>query len=90
MLILEHLSMRCFSKNLDAVVGSGVDGEGRAIVFDTSTRARVRRQLAKFDEDHISALFRTRQLAWSTGLTTTVWGAFVAFVRCSIRDLRTQ
>lgn len=43
--------------------------------MDTSAMGAAKRQLAKFDSSHIKALFQTRQLAWSTSLTISIWGA---------------
>lgn len=41
---------------------------------DTSVRAALRRNLEKFELNHIKALFATRQLAYSTSLVILLWG----------------
>ena len=41
---------------------------------DTSALAAIRRQLRKFNGDHVRALFATKKLAWSTSLLIVIWG----------------
>lgn len=43
---------------------------------DTSVRAALRRNLEKFELNHIKALFATRQLAYSTSLVILLWGMY--------------
>ncbi|KAL0961341.1 hypothetical protein HGRIS_006297 [Hohenbuehelia grisea] len=41
--------------------------------FDTSGAAAIRRQLSKFNSDHVKALFATRKLAYSTTMLIILW-----------------
>ena len=43
--------------------------------MDTSTFGALRRTMSRFGWDHITPLFKTRKLAWSTSLLITLWGA---------------
>lgn len=64
-LTLEDLTRFGVSKDLD-------DPEGIA-GMEISQTAALKRQLAKFDMEHVKALFRTRKLAWSTSLVIIIW-----------------
>ncbi|KAF5377853.1 hypothetical protein D9615_006829 [Tricholomella constricta] len=44
--------------------------------LDTSAKGAVSRQLQKFDAGHVTSLFATRKLAYSTSLLITLW-AFI-------------
>lgn len=44
--------------------------------LDTSAEAAIRRNAEKFKSGHIRALFRTKQMAWSTSLIIAIWGTF--------------
>lgn len=48
-------------------------------IIDTSALGAVRRTLRLFGWDHITPLFHTRKLAWSTSLLVIIWGAFFSF-----------
>ena len=41
---------------------------------DTSATAAVKRNLERFNLSHVRGLFATRRLAFSTGLTISLWG----------------
>jgi len=41
--------------------------------LDTSAQAAIRRNTEKFKSGHIQALFKTKKLAWSTGLIISIW-----------------
>jgi len=56
--------------------GAWQDKEDNATTHDTSAKAAVRRQLAKFSGNHVNSLFATRQLAYSTSLLIILW-AFI-------------
>ena len=43
--------------------------------METSRLGALRRTLRRFGWDHITPLFKTRKLAWSTSLLITLWGA---------------
>lgn len=43
--------------------------------IDTSRSGALRRVLRVFGWDHITPLFKTRKVAWSTSLLITLWGA---------------
>lgn len=46
----------------------------RISAMDTSRLGALHRILREFGWDHITPLFKTRQLAWSTSLLITLWG----------------
>ena len=48
--------------------------KSRISVMDTSRLGALRRVLREFGWDHITPLFKTRKLAWSTSLLITLWG----------------
>jgi len=58
------------------VVGKEDDGDGGDATHDTSAKAAIRRQLAKFSSNHVRSLFATRKLAYSTSLLIILW-AFI-------------
>ena len=43
--------------------------------METSRLGALRRTLRRFGLDHVTPLFKTRKLAWSTSLLITLWGA---------------
>jgi hypothetical protein len=43
--------------------------------METSRLGALRRTLRGFGWDHVTPLFKTRQLAWSTSLLIALWGA---------------
>lgn len=47
---------------------------GHDVVMETSALAAFRRSVSGFSSEHVSALFATRKLAWSTTLLIIVWG----------------
>ncbi|EIW78205.1 MFS general substrate transporter [Coniophora puteana RWD-64-598 SS2] len=55
---------------------SAHEEESEEAKMDTSALAAVRRQMAKFSGDHVSALFATKKLAWSTSILIVLW-AFI-------------
>ena len=55
--------------------------------MDTSKLGALRRILQDFGWDHITPLFRTRKLAWSTSLLITLWGT--RFLKLERHHLRT-
>ena len=80
-LTLEDLTRHGISKNLDAInIGTAESG------LDTSRKAAFLRQVKKFDAEHIKALFRTRQLAWSTSCIIIIWGDSFAVEPTSLRE----
>lgn len=48
--------------------------KSRISVIDTSRLSALRRILREFGWDHVTPLFKTRKLAWSTSLLITLWG----------------
>ncbi|KDQ10969.1 hypothetical protein BOTBODRAFT_35738 [Botryobasidium botryosum FD-172 SS1] len=68
-LTLEQLTNVQGFKKQSEVVG---DGGGTSAV-DTSITAVLRRNMQKFDMNHVKALFATRQLAYSTSLVILLW-----------------
>ena len=44
-------------------------------VADTSALGAARRTLGVFALEHVTPLFQTRKLAWSTSVLISVWGA---------------
>ncbi|KAI0065066.1 MFS general substrate transporter [Artomyces pyxidatus] len=50
-----------------------VDVEGTAPKLDTSALGAVKRTLREFGWEHVTPLFRTRKLAWSTSLLIALW-----------------
>lgn len=65
------------SKTGGAVAGDeekGTGEDGPELVMETSALAAFRRSVSGFSSDHVSALFATRKLAWSTTLLIVVWG----------------
>ena len=46
----------------------------RILAMDTSILGALRRILREFGWDHITPLFKTRKLAWSTSLLIILWG----------------
>lgn len=51
-----------------------VGGEGDEAGMQTSALAAFRRSVSGFSSEHVSSLFATRKLAWSTTLLIIVWG----------------
>ncbi len=47
--------------------------------IDASALGATRRTLRSFGWDHVTPLFQTRKLAWSTSLLIIVWGALFFF-----------
>ncbi|KAK6359392.1 hypothetical protein TWF696_000552 [Orbilia brochopaga] len=66
-LSLEHLEA------IDQQYGSINDTTAEAPEYTTASAA-IKRNLEKFKGEHIRALFRTRQLAYSTSLIILLWG----------------
>jgi hypothetical protein len=54
--------------------------KSRISAMDTSRLAALRRMLREFGWDHITPLFKTRELAWSTSLLITLWGTWFSFL----------
>jgi len=51
--------------------------------MDTSRLGALHRMLREFDWDHVTPLFKTRKLAWSTSLLIILWGpVFLTFHVC--------
>ena len=50
------------------------DEEGAARAVDTSAMGAIKRKLDVFGWDHVTPLFATRKLAWSTSLLIIIWG----------------
>jgi hypothetical protein len=48
--------------------------KSRISAMDTSRLGALHRILREFGWDHITPLFKTRKLAWSTSLLITLWG----------------
>ncbi|KAH9008842.1 MFS general substrate transporter [Lactarius deliciosus] len=60
------------------------DPEIKLPIIDTSALSAARRTLKSFGWDHVTPLFQTRKLAWSTSLLIIVWGAlYFPFLSCS-------
>jgi hypothetical protein len=53
---------------------NGDPEKSRISVIDTSRLGALRRILGEFGWDHVTPLFKTRKLAWSTSLLITLWG----------------
>ncbi|KAI0054046.1 MFS general substrate transporter [Auriscalpium vulgare] len=49
------------------------DVEGAVPKMDTSATGAVKRTLRRFGWDHVTPLFQTRKLAWSTSLLIVLW-----------------
>jgi hypothetical protein len=49
---------------------------GRQAVMDPSALGVIRRKLETFGWAHITPLFASRKLAWSTSLLIIIWGGF--------------
>lgn len=52
----------------------------RDVAMETSALAAFRRSVSGFSSDHVSSLFATRKLAWSTTLLIIVWGDYSFFM----------
>lgn len=48
----------------------------------TTAEAAVKRSLEKLSLEHVKALFKTKQMAWSTSLIIAIWGNSSHFVPC--------
>jgi hypothetical protein len=48
--------------------------KSQILAMDTSRLGALYRVLREFGWDHITPLFKTRKLAWSTSLLITLWG----------------
>lgn len=76
-LTLEDLTKFGLSINRDAI-GSVTEKEiSTMATINTTPIGAIRRQITKFNADHIKALFKSKQLAWSTGLTIVIWGMLI-------------
>jgi len=53
--------------------GNGDSEKAQLPISDTSALGAVRRTLSSFGWDHITPLFQTRKLAWSTSLLIIIW-----------------
>ncbi|KAH9171275.1 major facilitator superfamily domain-containing protein [Lactarius sanguifluus] len=53
--------------------GNGDPEKTKLPIIDTSALGAARRTLKSFGWDHVTPLFRTRKLAWSTSLLIIVW-----------------
>ncbi|THH18192.1 hypothetical protein EW146_g2739 [Bondarzewia mesenterica] len=49
------------------------DEEGGKFTMGTSAFAAAKRTFSRLGWDHVTALFKTRKLAWSTSLLITIW-----------------
>lgn len=65
--------LRRAERNLPASLNDDPE-KYRISVIDTSRLGALRRILREFGWDHITPLFKTRKLAWSTSLLITLWG----------------
>ncbi|KZV63897.1 MFS general substrate transporter [Peniophora sp. CONT] len=53
--------------------GKRLDEEGAERALDTSAMGAIKRKLAVFGWEHVTPLFATRKLAWSTSLLIIIW-----------------
>ena len=65
--------LRRAERNLPASL-NGDSENSRISAMDTSTLGALHRILREFGWDHITPLFKTRKLAWSTSLLISLWG----------------
>ncbi|KAH9016901.1 MFS general substrate transporter [Lactarius pseudohatsudake] len=67
--------------------GNGDPEKTQSPIMDASALGAARRTLTSFGWDHVTPLFRTRKLAWSTSLLIIIWGAlFFFFFRVTARS----
>jgi hypothetical protein len=60
--------------------------KSRISTMDTSRLGALHRILQEFGWDHITPLFKTRKLAWSTGLLITLWGTRFSRLASQLAD----
>jgi hypothetical protein len=66
---------------------NGDSEKSRSSVMDTSRLGALYRILREFGWDHITPLFKTRKLAWSTSLLITLWGTQFYVQRHHLRTI---